>query len=234
MKTDISILFEKAEFSKKALLTIGPLAPLSIVSSLPGSYYKSLEQPTKANLCGLFENILQWHFAPKDRKSILKNISKVYKKRFDIEEMNICKSNVGYTSVLGHLFEILPPLLKPNLICKYDDIWKQQLFRDGYSHPKGTPNLSYELIPQKKKLDKKEGKITNEAIAAFHKENKGAYPMYYTSPRKREFIVVDDSYKYKLAMSPNLFLTLKHHIEENNYGYLGNSESWVDLKLTSI
>ena len=231
MQTDLSILFEKPEKDKMAILTIEPLAPLSIVSTLPGSYYKSLDGPTKANLCGIFENVMGWHIGQKNRNKILKRMKQVYKKSYKIIDFKVGTSKVGYTSLLGHLFEIELPLY-PVPACRYDDVWKQQLYRDGYAHPNGTPNLSYELIPLKKHLDKKDnGTIKNEAITQFHKENKSGFPMYYTSPRKREFIVIDNNYHIKLSMSSHLFGVLSESIKQNNIAYLGTNEGWINLKL---
>ena len=235
MKLDLSILFENPLKDKKALLTIEPLAPLSIVSTLPGSYYKSLNKPTKANLCGMFENVMGWHIGPKDRSKILKKMKQAYKKSFKISDFEVETSAIGYTSLLGHLFEIELPHICPVPICRYEDVWKQQLFRDGYAHPNGTPNLDYRLIPLKKKLDKKDnGTVTNDAITQFHKENKGGFPMYYTSPRKREFIVLENNYMFKLSMSSLLFQKLGQSINENNIAYLGTNEGWVNLKIEAL
>lgn len=235
MKTDLSIVFEKPEKDTMAVLTIEPLAPLSIVSTLPGSYYKSMDKPTKANLCGMFENVLGWHIGPKDRSKILKKMGQVYKKSYKIKEFDVETSAVGYTSLLGHLFEVKLPHICPVPVCRYEDVWKQQLFRDGYAHPNGTPNLDYRLIRLKGKLDKKDnGTVTNDAITLFHKENKGGFPMYYTSPRKREYIVLEGDYQFKLIMNSHLFEALSEKIKENNIAYLGTNEGWVNLKMKAI
>ena len=234
MNTDLSIIFQKPDNDKQAMLTIEPLAPLSIVSTLPGSYYKSLNKPTKANLCGMFENVMGWHIGKKDRSKILKKMKQGYKKSFKITDFEIETSAVGYTSLLGHLFEIELSLI-PAIIARYDDVWKQQLYRDGYAHPNGTPNLSYQLIPLKRQLDKKEnGTVTNDAITKFHKENKGDFPMYYTSPRKREYIVLEGNYQFKLSINSQLFDVLSTKIEENNIAYLGTNEGWVNLKIEAL
>lgn len=234
MKTDLSILFKKPDKDKQVILTIEPLAPLSIVSTLPGSYYKSLDRPTKANLCGMFENVMGWHIGKKDRSKIFKKMKQVYKKSYKIKAFDVEISAVGYTSLLGHLFEIEVPVV-PIPTCRYDDVWKQQLYRDGYAHPNGTPNLDYRLIPLKWHLDKKDnGTVTNDAITKFHKENKGGYPLYYTSPRKREFIVLENDYRFKLSMSSSLFIELSKSIDENNIAYLGTNEGWVNLKLEAL
>ncbi|MDW8464738.1 MAG: hypothetical protein RML35_00655 [Chloroherpetonaceae bacterium] len=65
---DISLLFEEPKLDKTVCLIVQPLAPLSMVSVLPGSYYKTERVPTKEMLCGLFENLLGWHFSEEDSK----------------------------------------------------------------------------------------------------------------------------------------------------------------------
>jgi CRISPR-associated protein Cas5 len=67
---DLSILKKIPDLSKEAILEIQPLAPLSMVSELPGSYYKTLKTPDKKMICGMFENILGWHIDLADRKLI--------------------------------------------------------------------------------------------------------------------------------------------------------------------
>ena len=116
-------------------MTIEPLAPLSIVSTLPGSYYKSLDKPTKANLCGMFENVLGWHIGLKHRKEISNEMKKVYKKSYKITSFEEETSAVGYKSLLGHLFEIELSLV-PVIVARYDDYWTQHLKHDDARHLK--------------------------------------------------------------------------------------------------
>lgn len=52
---DLSILKKLPELKMQAILSIRPLAPLSMVSELPGSFYKTMKYPSKNMLCGLFE-----------------------------------------------------------------------------------------------------------------------------------------------------------------------------------
>ena len=234
MKADISILFEEPTRNKTAILQIEPLAPLSIVNTLPGSYYKSLDKPTKANLCGMIENVLGWHIGPKVRRLILKKMSQNYRKRYKITEFEKVVSAVGYSSLIGHLFEIESPYFQPAIIARYDDLWKQQLFRDEYPHPKGTPNLSYQLIPLKGGLDKKDGKVTNDAIAEFFKDNRGDFPMYYTAPRKREYIVIEGLYQFRLSINKLLLEQFIEILRRRNISYLGNNEGWVNLKIKTL
>ena len=79
MEIDISLLFEEPKFDAIVILTIQPLAPLSMVNNLPGSYYKTESIPTKFMLSGLFENLLGWHFSKEDRMKIFREMKKVHK-----------------------------------------------------------------------------------------------------------------------------------------------------------
>ena len=75
---DISILTKKPELTKEAIFEIEPLAPLSMVGELPGSYYMTMKSPSKKMLSGLFENILEWHIDLSDRKKIITGTSSFY------------------------------------------------------------------------------------------------------------------------------------------------------------
>lgn len=59
---DLSILKKLPELQTQAVLVIRPLAPLSMVSELPGSFYKTMKYPSKKMLCGLFENMARLAF----------------------------------------------------------------------------------------------------------------------------------------------------------------------------
>jgi CRISPR-associated protein Cas5 len=235
MKTDLSILFHKPVKDKQVILTIEPLAPLSIVSTLPGSYYKSLDKPTKANLCGMFENVMGWHIGSKDRSKILKKMKQVYKKSYRITDFEVEISAVGYTSLIGHLFKVESPPFQPAIITRYDDLWTQHLKHDDARHLKGTANLSYHLIKEKRELpiDDK-GKVSDKEYGNFLKENYSNFPMYYSKPTRREFIVVKGSYYIKLSISSHLLEGLKQSLENHNLAYLGTNEGWVDLSIKEM
>ena len=78
---DLSILRKLPELKTQAVLAIRPLAPLSMVSELPGSFYKTLKYPSKKMLCGLFENMFGWHFDNSLRLEIFNDMVKVRKKQ---------------------------------------------------------------------------------------------------------------------------------------------------------
>ena len=234
MKVDLNILFKKPEKDKLVTLTIRPLAPLSIVSTLPGSYYKSQNTPTKPNLCGMFENVMGWHIGMGERRAILRKMSQVYKKIYKINDFEKTKSAVGYTSLLGHLFDIELPLI-PAITTRYDDLWKQQLKHDDARHLKGSPNLSWHLIKQKRNLPTDDkGKVSDKDYGDFLKKNLSGFPMYYTSPTTREFIVLNGDYQIKLSISSHLLEALQFNFQENNIAYLGTNEGWVDLSIKEM
>jgi CRISPR-associated protein Cas5 len=236
---DISILFQRPEKSVRSILTIEPLAPLSMVSTMPGNFYKTLAEPSKFHLCGAFENILGWHFDEKTRREIRKKVEASLKKqKFEIPDWR--KSDVGYMPLVEHLVDIEPsPVLLNIPRMFYKDLWKQQRKRsDAYSHPKGTMNLSYEIIPLKMGLerDPDKGTVTDPAITDFYAEHRSQYPMYYSSAGSREFVVLMQgaSYYYNLSISEQFFDMLNAAISENNIAYLGTNEGWVHLKIQRI
>jgi len=102
MKCDLNFLLEDPDFSTKAKLTIDALAPLSMVTSMPGKYYRSQPEPTDEMLYGLLENALGWHISTKERNELLKQLKKKH-------NQELYESGVGYASLLQfHLrfFEI--------------------------------------------------------------------------------------------------------------------------------
>ena len=58
MNLNLDFLLEPPVFSARGKLTIEALAPLSMVSSMPGKYYRSQPEPTDAMLYGMLENAL--------------------------------------------------------------------------------------------------------------------------------------------------------------------------------
>lgn len=232
---DINILRKPPELTKEIVLEIQPLAPLSMVSDLPGSYYKTLKYPNKQMICGLFENILDWHISIADRKIILKELKKLRKKqKIDFEEF---ETGSSYSPLLMEYFEITLTLIPP-IICHYDDYWSRAYRRaDAVVHPKGTSNISFPLIKMKRDLvrnEKKTMQVDDKALESFFKEKKDEYPMYYSTPTKREYIVVQAKYQIKILIDHNLIQLLKDKLLTNNIAFLGSSEGWIDIKINEI
>lgn len=236
-KIDLTILQKTPNFNVKAELTIMPLAPLSMVSDMPGSFYKTLKSPDKKMLCGLLENILGWHIDLADRKMIKKEVERMRKKQ-KIEIVNYAKGST-YIPLLMDFFDILEDVKTEfSEVCFFNDLWSKSYRRaDAVVHAKGTANLDYRLISQKRELkrdDKNNNKVDNKALEFFFNEHIDQYPLYYSTPTIREYIHINGCYKIKLSIDDKLFELVENELTTNNIGYLGNSEGWVNLIIKKL
>lgn len=231
---DIRLLKKIPELDKDIILEIEPLAPLSMVSDLPGSYYKTLKSPSKKMLCGLFENILGWHFDGADRTEIFKELKKIRKK----QRITIPEESNGSTflPLLMEYFEVKLEMFP--MPMHFDDYWSRAFRRaDAIVHPKGTFNLSYELIPEKRNLprnEKKPKQVEDKSLEKFFIDNKESFPLFYSSPTGREYIQIDGKYQFKISINSTLYQILIEKLSSYNIGYLGNSEGWVDIKFKEL
>ncbi|MEN6453202.1 MAG: type I-PGING CRISPR-associated protein Cas5p [Prolixibacteraceae bacterium] len=236
---DLTILEKIPEPTLKAILEIEPLAPLSMVSELPGSYYKSLKSPDKKMLCGLFENILGWHIDLADRRAIIKELIKLRKKQakknLQLEFVDRTKGST-YAPLLMDYFEIVLPFIPVTEF--YDDLWSKAYRRsDAIVHPKGTFNISYNLIPLKRMLKRSEKnpkRADDKALEAFFKNNIEQFPQYYSTPTKREYLFAKGKYEIQIVIDHSLFEILKDRLVTENLAYLGNSEGWINLNVREL
>jgi len=124
----------------------------------------------------------------------------------------------------------------------YEDLWNRAYRRDDVSksnapHPKGTFNIDYKIIPAKRELerDKKDNKrIDDTALGLFFSKHKSEYPMFYSIPTSREYIAMRGKFEINVNIDEELFVMLQGELLTNNLCYLGNSESWVDLKIKKL
>ncbi|PSR02136.1 MAG: type I-PGING CRISPR-associated protein Cas5p [Bacteroidetes bacterium SW_11_45_7] len=235
---DLSVLKEKPNLDTKVLLEILPLAPLSMVSDLPGSYYKTLKSPNKKMLCGLFENIMRWHIDIEDRKKLINELKKVRKKQGI--DFNAINSGSTYQPLLFEFFEIELPVIPT--ITHYDDYWKRAYRRnDSHKHSFGTPNIDSQFLHTWNKTKKtvkndtkRKSKQKNKLLDWLFKRYIGKFPIYYSSPTKREYIAIDGTFKISIMMDKRIFKKVKADLKKNNNCYLGNSEGWVHIKIEEI
>ncbi|WP_158602619.1 type I-PGING CRISPR-associated protein Cas5p [Proteiniphilum sp. X52] len=235
LKIDIEILRKIPSKTIKVELLIEPLAPLSMVSGMPGSFYKTLNVPSKIMICGLIENLLGWHIAWKDRRAIQNDIGKLRKKQKVTYSSNTKGST--YIPLLMEYFDVIDePIINFSEVYFFDDLWSRCYRRsDEVVHPKGTDNIDYRYIPQKWKLkrdEKNQEKVDDKALKEFFKEKIDFFPIYYTTPTVREYIYLQGWYVVQMIMDEKLFTMLMEKLEINNIGYLGNNEGWVNLKLS--
>lgn len=228
---NLKILEKEPKLDKKATLIIEPLAPLSMVNDLPGSFYKSLKSPSKKMLCGLFENVLGWHISIEHRTKIQKEVIKLRKK----QKIDFSKPQNGstYIPLLMEYFDIELVTVPP--VFHYIDLWSKAYRRsDAVVHPKGTFNLSYELIPikrEKPRDEKKPKQISNKELEVLFKNNLGKFPIYYSSPTSREYINYFGSIEINIIINSELLKNITVALQRNNYLYVGNSEGWINLNI---
>ena len=77
---DLSFYLDPPDRTEHGALVVRALAPLSMVSSQPGSYYQGAPAPSDAMLLGMVENALGWHLGPAERKSAVRGMQKQAKK----------------------------------------------------------------------------------------------------------------------------------------------------------
>ncbi|MEW6005838.1 MAG: type I-PGING CRISPR-associated protein Cas5p [Stygiobacter sp.] len=229
MEIDIKYLFEPPELTKQVLLTIQPLAPLSMVNSMPGSYYKTEHAPDKYMLCGLFENNLNLHLSEDDRNAIRKKIKNYYKKKYKLN-YELINSAVGYKPIINHLFEIESPPNLPDMKF-YEDVWTQHLIGSDERHLRGVINNDWRIENDMCGL---KGIDNTQERNAYFNSNRDKFPRFYRSPQQREYLITNGEYFFKLNMTASLFTILDFVIKENNVGYLGTSEGWVHISIGEL
>lgn len=237
MKLDLGVLLEPPNFSVRGKLTIEALAPLSMVSRMPGKYYRSQPEPTAEMLYGMLENALGWHISVKERKALGGKL----KRKFG--ELN--KTGVGFVSLLQfHLrfsISVIPSLLH------YDDYWSQQL--RGSRFTTGSREHDSLLIPllnaakdenRDIKIEERAGhrkdvevikdfqngeRIHIEALRSF-------FPQYYVSPTPREYVIPRGKYIFVFETNEKLSEMLTKAIETPAAPlYLGSNDGWIEAEL---
>ena len=204
------------------MLKIKPLAPLSMVSSIPGSFYRSNPEPTKAMIYGMLENIMGWHYSDQIRTSLRKYLQKKFKK--DKKEFVVEASESGFNPIIQNFIVIEKLFVRPTTVS-YNDLWTQHLKHDDKRHFDGVRNYDW-------RHTKLINTISESGKATILKELGSHFPNYYQSPKKREYVIVQGDYIYEV----NVLASYKDDIISciNNPvspPYLGTSEGWVDVTL---
>ena len=209
---------------RRGMLKIKPLAPLSMVASIPGSFYRSTQTPTQTMLYGMLENIVGWHYSPKIRRELKRFLNKNQKKKkVKFENMS---SESGYEPMLQQFIRINKLFLKPGTES-YVDLWTQHLKHNDKRHFDGVRNYDWRLT---KEINLADGdKDKKEALL---KGNQSQFPCYYQSPKRREFVKVTGEYIYEIEIDAGFVDTLLQKIDDPvSPPYLGTSEGWVEIKI---
>lgn len=236
---DLSILKKLPELKTQAVLSIRPLAPLSMVSELPGSFYKTLRYPSKKMLCGLFENMLGWHFDNRLRLEIFKDMVKVRKKqKIKLKKEQFIQGST-YLPLLMEYFDISGniSLKEFKSMFNYSDLWNRGYRRpESNIHLNGCRNIDVSLVAERYNLFTKWNDLTskkesNSKKDEWVKNNIGKIPCFYTSPTPREYIYLDAVMEIPITMDIMLAEKLLTKNRISNICYLGNSEGWVNVEI---
>lgn len=236
---DLSILKKLPELKTQAVLSIRPLAPLSMVSELPGSFYKTMKYPSKKMLCGLFENMLGWHFDNKLRLEIFKYMVKIRKKQKIELKKEQFKQGSTYLPLLMEYFDISGniSLKEFKSMFNYSDLWNRGYRRpESNIHLNGCRNIDVSLVAERYNLftkwnDLASKKESNSKKDEWVKNNIGKIPCFYTSPTPREYICLDAVMEIPITMDIMLAEKLLTKNRISNICYLGNSEGWVNVEI---
>ena len=97
--------------NSRGMLKIRPLSPLSMVSSIPGSFYRSNSEPTNTMVYGMLENMMGWHYSDQIRISLKKYLQKQFKK----EKRSFSEESAesGYTPLIQNFISIEKLFVRP-------------------------------------------------------------------------------------------------------------------------
>lgn len=235
-EVDISVLFEKPELTKSAIMWIEPLAPLSMVVSMPGSYYRSQGEPSPYMIYGMLENLLGWHFDSIIRRGILKKMKSEFSKKYKIKEIVSTSSEVNFTPVLQqHLKIEHPALFQPHKEF-FEDYWTQHLKDVDERHAKGSRNYDSSLDYIVNKIYELPKNEQDQQWRTIFEQNTSKFPKYYQSPTKREFVSTVGKYGYKIHVNESLLDLMIKAINESQISptYIGTNEGWIDLQIQEL
>lgn len=233
MNTWLTPLFEAPDRTEAVKITIEPLAPLSMVEAVPGSYYRSLKAPSDFMLMGMLENMLGWRFSPEHRKTIFKKMEKTLKK--SKSEIQKVPAPSGFQPLLQNHLSIDQLSFYPQTL-RHDDYWTMHLKGGDMRHLNGARNYDYRLETEMNAL----GDAQKERDD-FFKAQQGRFANYYPSPTKREYVAFPGKerreriYQFKAWTTSKLadLLVEKAEAKETPL-YLGHSEGWVEVDIEKL
>jgi CRISPR-associated protein Cas5 len=235
MNLDLSFLLQTPEFTSRAVMKVEALAPLSMVTNLPGAYYRGQPEPSDEMLFGLLENALGWHIGESERAALLRKFKAKHK-------ISPSESGVGFASLLQFHLRIVNRVL-PALV-HYDDYWAQHL--KGASFVGGSRNYDYRAIPimnaqragkvtlnDTAKADKSKDKIHafNDGDVIHLNVVRPYFPQYYASPTPRGYVLPKGAYRFVIETARELAERIGAALDSPAAPlYLGSNDGWVEAE----
>ena len=256
---DLSFYLDPPDRSVHGAVVIRALAPLSMVSAQPGSYYQSAQAPSDAMLLGMLENALGWHLGPAERKAARKSLQKQAKTAHRKTEWagsdwlteDPTGSASGFVSLLGHHLAFdglreIPPTVS------YDDLWARQAHRaDDFWG--GSRRYDARLEGVVGMLRSGEVKIASSKAKATHADTESVlsgvapdetvfqtalkphFPYYYVSPTPRGYVIPVGEYRFGASATPAVADLLAAALDDPAAPlYLGSNDGWVDARWEAL
>jgi len=164
---NLDFYLEPPELTQQATLKIEALAPLSMVVSQPGTYYRSAHQPSQPMVLGLLENAMGLHLDTDTRKDLLKGLTKVIKKAegkkssWREHPWFTGKGNFsgsGFYSFLQHHVNI-QSIQAPSTFEAYDDLCSFHFRTDASTLVGGSRGYDYRMESLVSKSRQKPAKV---------------------------------------------------------------------------
>jgi CRISPR-associated protein Cas5 len=257
---DLSFFLDPPERTVRGVLTIEALAPLSMVSAQPGSYYRSSPAPTDVMLYGLLENALGWHLDAATRKTLFKTLQKQAKQIHgksgwkDSAWLSTTPtgSDSGYVPLLGfHLaFDGTRDL---PAVTSYDDLWARQAHRDDDKNFVGgsrhyDSSLEDVVTRLKDDGDLAFGTLSSDITtleqidagvpdksSVWPKALKPRFPYYFVSPTPREYVIPHEPYRFVATATPAVAEQIAAALDDPSSPlYLGSNDGWVEASWTVL
>lgn len=203
---DLGFYLEPPELTVSGVLEIEALAPLSMVSAQPGTYFRSELAPPTQMIYGLLENALGWHLPvnkPKDksqtgptRSDVLKGLAKRAKKlhgKKDAYKGSNWLSGKPAKAAKSKYFSLLQYHLElgkaeaPEDLMTYDDLWSMHLRDRGMNYIGGSRIYDHRLEALITKLRSSAA----EFKAMDTKEAKERSKEKYELGDRKEFVRID-------------------------------------------
>jgi CRISPR-associated protein Cas5 len=259
---DLSFFLEPPALDAAAVLHVEALAPLSLVASQPGQFYRSQAAPTEPMLYGLLENALGWHFDASTRKALLKGLREQAKEALSeghplADSPWIAgaptESGLGFASLLQWHLRFVAPRVVPE-VTRYVDLWNQHLRRDDDKKYIGgsrhyDPSLEEVLNRLKKGGDLSYGnsssdvtsvedvddRVVPKGATVWPKALKPRFPRYYVSPTQREYVVPHGPYAFRAACTPAVAALITDALDRPAAPlYLGSNDGWVNARWEAL
>ena len=213
--------------TENVTMEVIPLCPISNSDKINSKVVLSSTKISPNKVFGILENISGIHIDAVIRKEIKERNKKLKKKelgdRPKVFEKNVTPDHKGnvYFPVLDDFIEIVS-IDDSNIMVEssFLDSTSYLLRRGDEGHAKGVIHVDHRID------------LEQAFDGAYFKDNIDMYPMFYNGIFKREYLILNGSYKIHLKATPLVKKLLVEANKENRVAFLGNSESIIKVVIS--